>query len=166
MKNNSQFANRDNYKAIDLENFSKILSGKKKILTKKEQYEFEANYMAMCLLLPKDSFLQIVEALGGLSKVNSYYEAKAALARVFNVEYKLVEIRIDDLLSQININNNMKNLTCKDCIKYGDTHSSCFKSKDFAVNSNSPACEDIKPYKSQENILSLKKGIKKYKRKV
>ena len=32
MKNNSQFANRDNYNAVDLEKFSKILSGKKKIL--------------------------------------------------------------------------------------------------------------------------------------
>ena len=76
------------------------MSGKKKIITKRDKYEFEASYFAMCLLLPKDFFLQMIEFLGGMEKVKTNQDSKACLARVFNVEYRLVEARINDILTQ------------------------------------------------------------------
>ena len=98
MKNNNKFAHRS--KKSNIENFYRIMSGEKKIITKRDEAEFEASYFAMCLLLPKDFFSQMIEFLGGMDKVKSDYDSKTALARVFNVEYRLVEIRIADILSQ------------------------------------------------------------------
>ena len=35
-------------------------------------------------------------------------------------------------------------ITCKDCYRYGDTHSSCSKSRNGLLTEDSPACSDIK----------------------
>ena len=98
MKNNNQFAHRT--KESNLENFYKIMSGEKKIITKRDKYEFEASYFGMCLLLPKDSFLDMIEFLGGMEKVKIDEGSIACLARVFNVEHRLVKTRISDIISQ------------------------------------------------------------------
>ena len=98
MKNNNRFAHT--LKKSNIENFYKIMSGEKKVITKKDESEFEASYFAMCLLIPKEFFLQMIEFLGGIEIVKSDSDRKECLARVFNVEYKLIEARISDLLSQ------------------------------------------------------------------
>ncbi len=98
MKNCNLFAHKS--KESNIENFYKIMSGKKKIITKRDEYEFEASYFAMCLLLPKDFFLEMVDFLGGIEKVKTDKDNIACLARIFNVEYRLVETRINDILSQ------------------------------------------------------------------
>ena len=95
---NNQFAHRT--KKSNIEKFYKIMSNKKKIITKKDKHEFEASYFAMCLLLPKNSFLKMVDFLGGIEKVKTDEDSIACLARVFNVEYRLVEARISDIISQ------------------------------------------------------------------
>lgn len=87
-------------KEKDIENFYKIMYGKKKILTDKDTKNFEASYFAMCLLLPKTPFLEIVNFLGGLESVNTDKEKKESIARLFNVETKLVSVRIYDLLTR------------------------------------------------------------------
>ena len=98
MENSNKFAHRS--RESNSENFYKIMSGEKKIITKKDEYEFEASYFAMCLLLPKNYFLKMIEFLGGIKKVKSDPDSIACIARVFNVEYKLVEARINDIISQ------------------------------------------------------------------
>ena len=100
MKNNdnSKFAHRT--KESDIENFYKIMYGAKKIKTKKDQEDFDAWYFAMCLLLPKDPFLQMIDFLGGMNSVIKDYNKKQCIARCFNVESRLVTLRIKDILSQ------------------------------------------------------------------
>lgn len=111
MKQNKQYAHRSTIS--DIENFYDIMSGKKKIFTKKDVEEFEASYFAMCLLIPREYFLKFVEVFGGLEKVKLNYNDKTALARLFNVEEKLIEIRIDDLLSQEKEESEIKKLSKK-----------------------------------------------------
>ena len=98
MSDNTKFAHRS--KESNIENFYKIMSGEKKIITKRDEYEFEASYFAMCLLLPKDSFLKMIDFLGGIEQVKTDEDSIACLARVFNVEHRLVETRISDIISQ------------------------------------------------------------------
>ena len=54
----------------------------------------------MYMLLPKDYFLEIIGILGGLDNVKSNFKDKAFLAYFFNVKYRLVEVRINDILLQ------------------------------------------------------------------
>ena len=91
-------------KQQNIENFYKYMSGEKEIITNKDNEEFEASYFAMCLLLPKKAFLEVVNVFGGLEKVKKDFTTKQAIARLFFVEPKLVSIRIDDLLSRQNEN--------------------------------------------------------------
>lgn len=97
MSDNAKFAHRS--KESNIENFYKIMSGEKKIITKRDEYEFEASYFAMCLL-PKDSFIKMIEFLGGIEQVKTDEDSIACLACVFNVEHRLVETRISDIVSQ------------------------------------------------------------------
>lgn len=69
------------------------MSGKKKIITKRDEYEFEASYFAMCLL-PKDLFLKIIEFLGGIDKVKTNENNIAYLSRIFNVENRLIKAKL------------------------------------------------------------------------
>lgn len=108
MSNNNKFGHIS--KESNFDNFYKIMSGEKKIITKKDEYEFEATYFAMCILLPKDSFIPFVEFLGGLEKVKLDKDSITCLARVFNVENRLVEVRINDIISQEK-RENSKNLS-------------------------------------------------------
>lgn len=94
---NNKFAHRNKLKY--LENFYKIMYGKKKIITKIDEYEYEASYFAMCLLLPKDIFMKMVDVFGGIEKVSSSKEYIAALSRLFFVEEELVKVRIKDIYS-------------------------------------------------------------------
>lgn len=61
------------------------------------EQESESFYMAMCLLLPKESFLREVDELGGLSIVVADYDSKEILANKFRVEKGLVDLRIREL---------------------------------------------------------------------
>lgn len=61
------------------------------------EQESESFYMAMCLLLPKESFLREVDELGGLSIVIADYDSKEILANKFRVEKGLVDLRIREL---------------------------------------------------------------------
>ena len=106
MKSNNKFADRVSKK--DIENFYNVMNGKKTILTKKEQEEFEASYFAMCLLIPKETFLNVVNCFGGLETVKNNPTIKAGLARLFFVEEKLINIRINDLIEQQKDKNNCK----------------------------------------------------------
>ena len=98
MGNNSKFAHI--LKPDALENFYKIMSGEKKVITKRDEKEWEASYFAMCLLLPKKTFLEVINVFGGMEKVRADFTLKQAIARLFYVEPKLVSIRINDLLEQ------------------------------------------------------------------
>ena len=63
--------------------------------------ELEAFYFAMCLLIPEDIFMETIGLFfGGLDNVKDNYEFKMTLAHMFNVEYKLIEARIQDLLEK------------------------------------------------------------------
>lgn len=83
-----------------METFYKFMSGEKKILTEEEKLEFETSYFAMCILLPEESFLKIIDLLGEIEVMKSSYENKSFIAQKFKVSYDLVEIRINDLLLQ------------------------------------------------------------------
>lgn len=87
-------------KAWDIDDFYRAIYGVKEITTEREKMDFEAWYFAMCLLLPKESFLQKVELLGGMNAVISDSVKKNLLARFFKVEPRLVMVRIKDILSQ------------------------------------------------------------------
>ncbi len=63
-------------------------------LSERLEKESEAIYMAMCLLMPKESFLKEVEKLGGLDTVIADYTAQESLAKVFGVELSLAELRV------------------------------------------------------------------------
>ena len=93
---NSQYAHE-----LTTKKFAKLYSlllENKKIITKKVQEEWESAYFAMCLLIPKDSLLKVVEIFGGLEKVLNDYQLLSAISRLYNVEEQLMEIRIKDLL--------------------------------------------------------------------
>lgn len=90
----------DDRQDLMLENFYKVMRGEKEILTERDKIEFEASYFAMCILLPEESFVKVVDSLGGVEVVKSSYENKSFISRLFKVSYELVEIRINDLLSQ------------------------------------------------------------------
>ena len=75
-----------------------LLLENKKILTIKDEKEWESAYFAMCLLIPKDSLLKVVEIFGGLENVLNDYQLLKAISRLYNVEEQLMEIRIKDLL--------------------------------------------------------------------
>ena len=77
-----------------------ILLGIKKIETEKEKKIFEAAYFAMCFLLPKEAFLKMAEALGGMEFVSSCERLVDFMADYFKVPGFLVRARIKDLLSQ------------------------------------------------------------------
>ena len=51
-------------------------------------------------MVPKNNFLEIVNFLGGLESVYTDKEKKESIARLFNVETKLVSVRIYDLLTR------------------------------------------------------------------
>lgn len=38
-------------------------------------------------------------------------------------------------------------MKCKDCIRYGDLHSSCDKARELKVEPDDKACENFKGYK-------------------
>lgn len=98
MDDNTKIAHQSKEK--DIENFYKIMYGKKKMKTDKDTKNFEASYFAMCLLLPKNSFLQVVNCFGGLDKVQNDKEIKDTIARLFNVETRLISVRIYDLITR------------------------------------------------------------------
>lgn len=50
---------------------------------------------------------------------------------------------INSLLERIKQKTKCSSFTCKDCAKYGDLHSSCFKVRDLQVNEDTPACEEL-----------------------
>lgn len=66
-------------------------------LNERLEQESEAFYMAMCLLLPKESFLREVNELGGLSIVIADYDSKEILANKFRVEKGIIDLRIREL---------------------------------------------------------------------
>lgn len=98
----SKYAHRLQFN--DTERLFRIMSGEVKIITKKQREEFEAGYFALCLLLPKDFFLKIVDVFGGIEVVKGDDGIQSAIARLFNVEKRLVKIRIKLLLEDMKQN--------------------------------------------------------------
>ena len=92
----------------DTEKVFRIMSGEKKIHNKREREEWEAGYFAMCLLLPRDYFLKVVDFFGGIDVVKSDDEIQDAISRLFNVEKRLVKIRIKLLLEDMKQEENNK----------------------------------------------------------
>ena len=45
-------------------------------------------------------------------------------------------------------------ITCKDCVAYADTHSSCQKARFGEVDKNTPACKDIKYIKKCKDCVA------------
>lgn len=109
MNNDKTFAHKS--KNSDIENFYKIINGKKKFISKRDEYEFEASYFAMCLLLPKDYFLKMIDLCGGIEKVKTDKDTIAYLANIFNVENRLVEARIKTIITEQTETKNNKKLT-------------------------------------------------------
>ncbi len=69
----------------------------RKLKTEKEKKEVEASFFAMCLLLPKELFTNIANAVGGLEVV---YKEPESVARFFLVEDILVRARAKDLMDR------------------------------------------------------------------
>lgn len=86
----------------DIEEFF-LSSRHKKFLTKKRIEDFEASYFAMCLLVPKNSFLEIWDFFD--NKCNTPFIKKIGLlAKLFNVEKRLIIARLYDLIERKEIN--------------------------------------------------------------
>ena len=62
--------------------------------------EDKACYFTMCLLLPKENFLNDVKSLGGFNIVRSSREKLEFLAKKYKVETTLVYLRLEDLQSR------------------------------------------------------------------
>ena len=109
------YANKDN--DINLIDFYNKLIGKEKIETVKDKNEFEVNYFAMCLLLPKNSFL---EKLIYFIKINNKLNNKTIdlLSTFFSVPNVIVLARIYSLKEEIkkqekNFTTNIKKILYK-----------------------------------------------------
>ena len=61
-----RFARRDTIDSINL--FYDVILCDRKIKNESEKEDFEASYFAMCLLLPKEPFLDTVNYLGGIDE--------------------------------------------------------------------------------------------------
>ena len=72
--------------------------------------ESEANYFAMCLLMPKEELLNIINKIGGFEEVKkgSYI---SDLAEIYNVPKELMLIRIKEIEDEINERNNRNTST-------------------------------------------------------
>ena len=89
-----RFAERDTVDSLNL--FYDVMLCNRKIKSKTEKEDFEASYFAMCLLLPRESFLNMVNYLGGFDECYKM-DNITILSRVFNVEKRLVNVRLKDL---------------------------------------------------------------------
>lgn len=78
--------------------FYDVMLCNRKIRNETEKEEVEASYFAMCLLLPRESFLEAINYLGGIDECYKINNIKA-LSRLFRVEDKLVRVRLKDLSS-------------------------------------------------------------------
>lgn len=89
-----KFERLDTIDSLNL--FYDVMLCDRKIKNETEKEEVEASYFAMCLLLPRELFLEAVNYLGGIDecyKINNI----EALSRLFRVEDKLVRVRLKDL---------------------------------------------------------------------
>ena len=89
-----RFARRDTIDSINL--FYDVILCDKKIKNESEKEDFEASYFAMCLLLPKEPFLDTVNYLGGIDECYKNNNI-ILLSRLFNVEDKLIRVRLKEL---------------------------------------------------------------------
>lgn len=87
-------------KVWDFDNFYCWMYGVKKPINEEDQKTLEACYFAMCILLPKELFLQIVDCLGGLKTVWCDNQKIFAISKFFRVETSLVKVRIYDFIKQ------------------------------------------------------------------
>ena len=75
--------------------------------------ESEANYFAMCLLMPKNDLLKLINEIGGFEEVKKGVNI-SALARIFNVPDELMLIRIKEIEDEIiEEERNKRNTTTK-----------------------------------------------------
>ena len=86
----------------DIKKFYDYMNGKKRIYTSRDIKDFEAYYFSMLLLLPEKPLMDIInlEFMGGINLVKNDKGKTKALARIFNVEEELVEIRINDIIER------------------------------------------------------------------
>ena len=92
--NKGKFARRDTIDSLDL--FYDVMLYDRKIKNEAEKENVEASYFAMCLLLPREPFLEAVNNLGGIDECYAINNIKE-LSKMFNVEPKLVRTRLKDL---------------------------------------------------------------------
>lgn len=98
------FAHRT--KIWDFDNFYCWMYGVDQPNNEEELKDFEACYFAMCLLLPKELFLQEVGYLGGLKTVLCDNNKMFQLSKKFKVPMSLVKVRISDFIKQHEIIDN------------------------------------------------------------
>ena len=95
----SQYAHKAMTK--DLIKFCDYMYGRKTPKTKRDIENFEANYFAMCLLLPENLLMETTLVLCGSLKVllenREYFNC---IATLFNVEPWLLKVRIDEILAK------------------------------------------------------------------
>ena len=89
-------------------NCIKIFLGKKLIITKKDQYEFEAFLFSLNLLVPENTLLKIINIFGGIDEVIDNDYSIKTIANIFNVEIILIKLRIYGLLNKDKVDYNLK----------------------------------------------------------
>ncbi len=92
--NRGKFARRDTIHSLAL--FYDVMLYGRKIKNEAEKDNVEASYFAMVLLLPREPFLEAVNNLGGIDECYAINNIRE-LSKMFNVEPKLVQIRLKDL---------------------------------------------------------------------
>ena len=115
--NNGKFARRDTVDSMNL--FYDVMLCDRTIRTEEEKKEIEASYFAMCLLLPKETFLQSVNILGGFDECYKM-EKITLLSNIYGVEKRLIRVRLKDLKSRVSEEENLKNKE-EETIKYSDS---------------------------------------------
>ena len=91
----SKFAHRLACEPMDLFYECEVLG--REIKTQEELESIESSYFAMQLLIPDKRFMKIINTKkGGLSDWTNKEDIKT-LSRIFNVEPRLIEIKIVDI---------------------------------------------------------------------
>ncbi len=96
----------------NLDSFFRIIAGKEKMLTYKSRVNYEVNFFAMSLLIPKEALLEIINRCGNVENIIKSKMLTTAIATKFGVENKVLIARIYDLIvsGEIGLNDNNSRL--------------------------------------------------------
>ena len=90
--------------------YSYLLGNNNVKLNKKQKEDADATYFAICILMPRKSFLQVVNILGGINNVIHNKKYIYIIQRVFKVPmdavvFRVMEFYLEDLEDKKDNNN-------------------------------------------------------------